>query len=131
MPASKRHSKKREAILLQLSRTKAHPSAKDLYETMRQEYPDISLATVYRNLALFKEEGRVITVAVVDGEERFDANVEPHTHFVCTRCGAVIDLDLLHSQELDLEVERQYSVEVDHHTLIFYGSCGTCSRPKS
>ena len=127
MPATKRHSKKREAILQCLRETKEHPSAKTLYEGMRQQYPDISLATVYRNLALFKEDGLAVSVAVVDGEERFDAMVEPHVHFVCTRCGDVMDLDLISSEDLDRSVELRYDVSVDFHTLIFYGRCRACS----
>ena len=56
------------------------------------EYPDISLGTVYRNLALFKQQGLIQSVATVNGPERFDANIEPHVHFICTDCDAVIDL---------------------------------------
>ena len=85
--------KKRAAILSCLRGTKAHPSAEMVYEMLRAENPDISLATVYRNLTLFKNQGLIRSLGTVDGVERFDGRVEPHVHFVCTGCDAVTDLD--------------------------------------
>ena len=85
--------KKRAAILSCLRGTKSHPSAEMVYEMLRAENPDISLATVYRNLTLFKNQGLIRSLGTVDGVERFDGRVEPHVHFVCTGCDAVTDLD--------------------------------------
>ena len=76
-PRSK-HFKKREAILNCLRSTNTHPTAEWVYAQLKTEYPDISLGTVYRNLALFKEQGLVISVGTVGGVERFDADTEPH-----------------------------------------------------
>ena len=80
--------RKRNAILACLRGTTAHPSAETLYQMLQQENPDISLATVYRNLALFKSQGLIISVGNVNGVERFDGNTVPHVHFICTDCGA-------------------------------------------
>ena len=63
-----------------------------VHEMLREEHPDISLATIYRNLALFKSQGLIQSVGTVNGSERFDADTRPHVHFICTACGAVIDL---------------------------------------
>ena len=76
--------RKRNAILACLRGTTCHPSAEKLYQMLQQEHPDISLATVYRNLALFKSQGLIASVATVDGVERFDGNIEPHVHFICS-----------------------------------------------
>ena len=84
--------RKRNAILHCLRSTTSHPSAEALYQLLQKEHPDISLATVYRNLALFKSQGLAVSVGTVDGIERFDGNTEPHVHFICTGCGAVQDL---------------------------------------
>ena len=51
-------------------------------------HPDLSLGTVYRNLLLFQQQGVIQSVGVVNGQERFDADTTPHSHFVCTTCGA-------------------------------------------
>ena len=125
MPAQ-RYSKKREVILQVLSGTTSHPSAKWVYEQIQKEYPDISLATVYRNLALFKEEGQVVSIAVVDGEERFDANIRPHGHFVCEMCGAVEDLHFLKFDEWERDVEHQTGAQVGYYSILFYGKCSSC-----
>lgn len=127
MPAQ-RYSKKREAILQVIRSTTSHPSAKWVYEQIQKQYPDISLATVYRNLALFKEEGQVISVAVVDGEERFDADVTPHGHFICERCGRVEDLHFTHFSEWEREVEQQTHGKVEYYSILFYGQCPSCRR---
>ena len=85
-------SRKREAVLHAVEGTKSHPSAEWVYGQLRQEHPDISLATVYRNLKRFCDTGRVRSIGVVNGQERFDADLSPHSHFVCRRCGAVQDI---------------------------------------
>ena len=95
MVPSKKHFRKRDAILSCLRGTKAHPSAETLYAQLKPGIPDLSLGTVYRNLNLFKQQGLAMSVATVDGVERFDGNTEPHVHFICTDCNAVIDLETM------------------------------------
>ena len=95
MEVSKKRFRKRDAILNCLRGTKAHPSAEALYAQLKPEIPDLSLGTVYRNLNLFKEQGLAMSVATVNGVERFDGNTEPHVHFICTDCSAVIDLETM------------------------------------
>ena len=122
-----RYSKKREAILTAIRSTTCHPSAEWIYHTLKPTHPDLSLGTVYRNLVFFQQQGQVQSVGVVNGQERFDGNTAPHSHFVCTNCGAVIDL---HSIKLDssltCDVSEQYGLAVERHELTFYGRCQTC-----
>ena len=126
-----RYSKKRAAIMEAICSTDTHPSADWVYQTLKPTHPDLSLGTVYRNLNFFREQGTVRCVGVVNGQERFDANVEPHTHFVCDHCGAVLDLHKVPVDTLlDEKVEESYGVSVNHHELIFHGTCGTC-KPKA
>ena len=120
-------SRKREAILQAICSTDTHPTAEWVYQKLKPEYPDLSLGTVYRNISKFKEEGLVMSVGVVNGQERLDGNVVPHTHFVCTNCGAVLDLktDCL-PQDIDAEVAKEFGVEVEVHELVFRGKCPKC-----
>ena len=92
MERATRYSKKREAILTAIRSSDAHPSAEWIYHTLKSTHPDLSLGTVYRNLLFFQQNGTIQSVGVVNGQERFDAVTAPHSHFVCTSCGAVIDL---------------------------------------
>ena len=127
MEKTTRYSKKRTAIYAALLETDTHPTAEWLYRRLKPEYPDLSLGTVYRNLARFKEDGEVVSVGVVGGQERFDANTEPHPHFVCSRCGGVYDLHGLERDEaLDARVEEHFGHRVDSHDLIFHGVCRHC-----
>ena len=89
MEATAKHFRKRDAILNCLRNTDVHPSAEWVYEQLKAEHSDISLATVYRNLARFKERGEIISVGTVNGIERFDGNTNPHVHFICTNCSIV------------------------------------------
>lgn len=127
MEKATRYSKKREAILEAIRSTKTHPSAEWVYQTLKPDFPDLSLGTVYRNIARFREEGLVISVGTVNGQERFDGNVCPHTHFVCRSCGAVLDLPGFTPDALDQDrIAAQHGVTIDHYELIFYGECPHC-----
>ena len=117
--------RKRNAILACLQGTTSHPSAEMVYEMLQKEHPDISLATVYRNLARFKSQGLVCSVATVRGVERFDAMTHPHVHFICSSCDAVIDLPQMEIPEsLSAEAEASSSCRVQNCRLTFTGLCG-------
>ena len=119
--------RKRSAILSCLRATDTHPSAEMVHEMLQAEHPDISLATVYRNLALFKQQGLIVSVGSVNGVERYDGNIDPHVHFVCTDCGTVTDLHGLQvPDELNTAAARESGAEVDHCHLTFHGRCRTC-----
>ena len=127
MAGSTKQFKKRNAILDCLRRTTVHPSAEMLHEMLKPDHPDISLATVYRNLSRFRNEGTIVSVATVKGVERFDANTEPHVHFVCTGCGSVLDLpQIAVPQALCAEVTSQTGGIVDLCQLTFTGICSDC-----
>ena len=129
MEKATRYSKKREAILEVIRSTEEHPSADWVYQMLKPEYPDLSLGTVYRNLARFKEEGLINSVGTVNGQERFDGMVNPHAHFICKDCGSVMDfhgLDKDESESMDRSAEEKFGVKIDHHELLFYGTCPHC-----
>ena len=120
--------RKRNAILACLQGTTSHPSAEMVYEMLQKEHPDISLATVYRNLARFKSQGLVCSVATVRGVERFDAMTHPHVHFICSSCDAVIDLPQMEIPEsLSAEAEEVSGCRVQSCRLTFTGLCGKCA----
>ena len=127
METGQRFSKKRQAIYDALFASREHPSAEWVYQTLKPEYPDLSLGTVYRNLTLFREQGLVRSVGVVDGHERFDADTSDHTHFVCTCCHALIDIPAITAgKAVEAQVGETYGFRVDHHDLTVYGTCAEC-----
>ena len=127
MKSSTKQFRKRNAILEVLRGTDTHPSAEMVHEMLRSEHPDISLATVYRNLAWFKNQGMIQSVATVRGIERFDANTDPHVHFICTGCDAVLDLHQIEvPQTLSSSVEETSGCNVQGCQLSFTGLCKNC-----
>ena len=127
MERATRYSKKREAILTAIRGTRCHPSAEWVYQSLKPEHPDLSLGTVYRNLIFFQQRGEIQSVGVVKGQERFDGETRPHSHFICNSCGAVSDLEGIQVDTgLDQTVSRQYGFAVERHELTFYGRCPKC-----
>ncbi len=126
----RKRSRKREAILDCLRQTDVHPSAEWVYRRLKPRIPDLSLATVYRNLALFKQEGLICSLGVVQGLERFDGDTSPHVHFICTGCGRILDLPGL---QLPAELASQAVLitggQVTGASLRFHGVCRHCATP--
>lgn len=123
------YSAKREAIYRAICSTKTHPDAEWIYNKVRIDFPNISLGTVYRNLVMLRNEGKIISLGVVKGCERFDGNVNEHSHFICTECGRIIDVSrsfALHISNLDELVQKELGVKVESHDLAFYGKCDLC-----
>ena len=124
-----KHFKKRDAILTCLRGTTIHPSAEWIYMQLKDEIPKLSLGTVYRNLAYFKETGKAISVGTVKGIERFDGNTSPHVHFICNSCGAVIDLpEVAVPEELKASAESGCGGSVCSCQLSFCGICSNCKK---
>ena len=123
---TKNHSKKREAILAKIRSTTSHPTAEWVYRELKDEYPDLSLGTVYRNIGLFREEGEIISVGTVAGQERFDGNTMPHGHFVCQVCRAVIDFAGPDAHPEVAAALNRLGVRAERVELTAYGSCRTC-----
>ena len=120
-------SRKREAIIEKIRSTDTHPSAEWIYHELKPEITDLSMGTVYRNLAMFKEDQLIMSVGTVAGQERFDGNIQPHGHFVCNGCHSIIDVELPVKESMlvnQLEESKPFMVEkVD---LTFYGNCNSC-----
>lgn len=119
--------RKRNAILTCLRASHEHPSAEMIHSDLRQEHPDISLATIYRNLAMFKSQGIIASLGTVAGVERFDGNTEPHVHFICTQCARVQDLPgVVAPQTLCAAAAKDAGGEVSACQLTFTGTCSNC-----
>ncbi len=93
MQYRRKYSKKRQAILDALCADKRHPTAEMLYTSLKPVYPELSLGTVYRNLAVLMEEGAISSVGHIDGQERYDGRMDSHGHFICRGCHRILDLE--------------------------------------
>ena len=122
----KRYSKQRETILNILHNTKSHPTAASIYEEARKTIPNISLGTVYRNLAELDQDGTIISLKVKDGSDHFDGNNLSHPHFYCRDCKKIIDLELPFAEEFVSKCASASDSEIDSHSLVFFGRCSGC-----
>ena len=132
MEQTEKRFRKRSAILECLRSTDTHPSADWIFQQLKGEIPDLSLGTVYRNLSMFKNSGEIVSLGTVNGVERFDASVEPHVHFICSGCGAVVDLPQIETpEELNRQVSKATGGVVDICRLTFTGQCKSCAAKQS
>jgi len=121
-----RYSKQRQAILRVLKSTTSHPTADRIYKRVRKKQPRISLGTVYRNLRLLTQAGRIAELDFVGAPSRFDANTQPHSHFICKQCGRIFDVAEPIHKGIDKRVARKTGFEVLNHQLEFSGLCKDC-----
>lgn len=124
-PGLKR-SKQRDAIMNYLKGTKEHPTADMVYQSVREEFPNISLGTVYRNLSLLEECGEIKKISCDEKSERYDANIMPHYHVFCRCCHKVMDLEMEPLNHINILAESAFDGTVDAHQIYFKGTCKKC-----
>ena len=118
----------RLALLRLLSVSEDHPDASKIYNQLRKQFPTISLATVYKTLHFLKEEGEVLEIPLQNGAHFDGRKPYPHPHLICTRCGKIIDGDLLTFPETaNKEIHSKLDFTVANSQLVFYGTCGQCN----
>jgi Fe2+ or Zn2+ uptake regulation protein len=127
--ASRRNSLQKRIIEEALMRMD-HPTAVEVYEQVRQDCPQISLGTVYRNLGAMVDEGEALRLSFAGEPDRFDPKTHEHFHVVCNCCGRIYDADcgvVCESlRELDHAIERTTGVRVHERVFLFGGVCATC-----
>lgn len=87
-----RVTQQRVAVLDYLCATPTHPTAEEIGAAVNRAEPTTSRASVYNVLHSLKEHGLIEELVFDDAVARYDANLGPHHHFVCTKCGAVHDV---------------------------------------
>lgn len=103
-----------------------HPTAAMIHELAREQDPNISLGTVYRNLNTMAKRGEIRRIMMPDGADRFDPCLKQHSHFVCEKCGKVIDVDAAHARHSIRRQERKYKFVLTDVQLIGTGICSEC-----
>ena len=121
----KNFSRQREAILNVLHSTDSHPTAAWVYDEVRKVIPNISLGTVYRNLAALSNAGEIVSISVGDGYEHFDGDNSPHLHLHCRCCGKITDAMLESDSIADTAVKNGFTPE--NSVCVVYGVCKSCN----
>lgn len=124
----------RSAIFAMLTATDSHPSPEEVYSAILETTPSISLATVYKILDLFHLQGFIRRISTLDQVRRYDANVEPHHHLMCSQCGKIRDLEAGALSDKAAgqapEIPKVPDFEVSGYEVQFHGICSEC-RPRA
>lgn len=122
-----RYSKQRELILNTVLHNRIHPTAENVYRLLKNDYPDLSLGTVYRNLNYLAENNMLKKINVPDGSDRFDGTLSRHQHLICRKCGKVSDIDVSELLTIQSSILKNTGFEIDIDTLAFEGICDECA----
>jgi Fur family peroxide stress response transcriptional regulator len=122
-----RYSLQRERIYEAVAASADHPTAHMIYESLRAELPKLSLGTVYRDLNQLYAAGRILKIAMPDGQCRFDKTVGAHAHIVCERCGLVADVSLPHFERIQSAVLLETSYQLRSLDAVLRGLCQACA----
>ena len=127
MAKAMRYSRQREKIYEFLLQSDDHPSAEMIYTGLKDELPELSLGTVYRNLHLLEELGKIRRVTSHQGNERYDAICGDHAHFICLKCGSILDLPGPDPQVLQDSLPLEEGYHVSNLDMILSGECPQCT----
>lgn len=118
----RRYSRQREQILSYVQSVKTHPTAEMVYEALKDRIPQLSLATVYRNLKLLTEDGVILRIPLP--VERYDGTVEEHPHFWCSRCNRLLDLE---KSDITIQTSlKSQAHQIARCEVLMTGVCADC-----
>ena len=123
-----RYSYQREKIYSYLEANKMHPTAEAIYNDLREQIPNLSLGTVYRNLKLLEDLGKIRRVSTPQGPDRYDAICSDHVHFICQTCGAFQDFEDIDTQQILKELALDPQYRLSRLDLTLTGQCPRCTQ---
>jgi Fur family peroxide stress response transcriptional regulator len=114
----------RLAVIEYLEGNSSHPSAADLFKEVKKRYPMISFATVYNTLRILGEAKEIKALTIGFDKVNFDPNTEQHDHFLCQKCGKIIDI----FPEKKMKIKEIEGHQINDHQIYYYGICSECSK---
>ena len=123
-----KYSKQRDMILQYITSSCTHPTAEMVYKDLKEEIPNLSLGTVYRNLDRFVKENLILRIKIPNDKDRFDVNTKKHVHAICTKCGKVTDISLKQIDDLDYCIQDLFKCKLISTSLVFYTTCNVCEK---
>ena len=119
----------RQAVLEILATSDTHPTADQIYERVRVDFPMTSRATIYKTLSLAKEIGVVMELEFSQDSNRYDGRRPyPHTHLICTKCRQVMDAEDIEIRVLKRQIIRKTGYRIINHRIDFFGICPDCQK---
>jgi Fur family transcriptional regulator, peroxide stress response regulator len=125
--SQERLTSQKQIISDYLMSTKSHPTAEDVWLSVRKKLPRISQGTVYRILNDFEEKG-LAQIIPVDKKAHFDGDISPHSHFICQKCKKVFDVYDSCSKCSVLKNKKLKVGKINYYKIYFYGICEKCAQ---
>lgn len=116
----------RRAVLEALAETRGHPSAEDIYLTVKKKNPRVALGTVYQALSVLEEIGVIGSKHWSESPTRYDLNIEPHLDIRCAGCGEVSEIPGVELGELEEDIRNNTPYEVTRAMVVIEGLCPAC-----
>ena len=111
-----------------IASSEGHPSAGQLYDRIKRQFPTMSHATVYKTLALLKDMGQVLEIDLRD-DSHYDGNrPQPHPHLICIKCNKIIDGDADFDPSAIRKLEQASGYKIIRSQVSFYGLCPDCKQ---
>ncbi|NCC63073.1 MAG: transcriptional repressor [Spirochaetia bacterium] len=108
-----------------------HPNAEQIYESIVLKHPSISRATVYRNLNMLVDEGKVKRIRVLGGPDHFDRTLHQHFHIQCMVCKKVDDIEMIGEFEFSPNSVDTHGYLLDSFEIVFNGICPDCQKMRT
>lgn len=121
----RRSTKQRDTVYEYLYKL-GHASADQVYQAINLDQPGFSLATVYRNLNVLADEGRINRIQQGAQSNYFDVTIDSHYHFICTECHKIEDIHLDYMEHLNDDIKSKHNVDITNHQIVFHGVCSEC-----
>ena len=123
----KNYLRQREEIIKVIKNSYDHPTAEDIYMTVKAKDPAVSRSTVYRNLNLLVENKLINKIPMQIGADRFDYIRKPHNHAICIKCGKIFDFEYnFEYEEIKKIVREQTGIEISDKGIALDGICNSC-----
>ncbi len=121
------YSKQRESILDVMKENKTHPTAEEIYKLVLEKEPQISKSTVYRNINILVDLGKIRKLNMTVGPDRYDYLYKEHSHAICEKCGKIFDFYYdIDKNKISNELLKQIEKNIDINSIIIYGICEDC-----
>ena len=126
----KRNTIQRSLVFEAVNKLQCHATADEIYQTIMKEHPNISRATVYRNLKLLSETGEIRKMEIPGGPDRFDHRIQEHCHVRCEKCGRVFDVDMEYITGLEQNITESHGFAFTGYDILFRGICPDCQKSR-
>lgn len=103
-----------------------HPTAEEIYISINKKYPHISKGTVYRNLNILADNGKINRIEIPNGSDRYDVRKDIHHHLKCITCNNVYDVEIDQKKDIMMNITNKNDFQIDSYQIIFTGKCNNC-----